>query len=236
MFGKDEITSQSMMAHEIAANNVVGLYIRSKGGGKIEYNICIPVKFVLTKYLLAERFFNQAKPLQEKLNSGSLIIEDPELASELAMWAMRIVDELLEDLVDDQAIAWTVDTRLTPAIHNAIDYSLLGDITRRQLNLQKNDNDNDEWLALNFNSSSYYLNHKTINNNDIQYNLAVSKTSKYLIFAKCTKSEFKTTTHHLYISQDDGLGRYKFQTNDGTDNSLSLQNSLNTYIATANVT
>jgi hypothetical protein len=37
----------------------------------------------------------------------------------------------------------------------------------------------------------------------------------HITFTRVTGSKFGTTTaHHLYISKDDGLGRYKVQTNE----------------------
>lgn len=37
-----------------------------------------------------------------------------------------------------------------------------------------------------------------------------------VIFARAASPEFKTIAmHHLYINRDDGLGRYKVQTNEG---------------------
>jgi hypothetical protein len=75
-------------------------------------------------------------------------------------------------------------------------------------------NVDDEWLFMNFNNSSYYLDPRAIQDNDMLYCLAVRKNGNYIIFAKQLRSEFKATTHHLYISQDDGLGRYKIQKRD----------------------
>jgi hypothetical protein len=75
---------------------------------------------------------------------------------------------------------------------------------------------NDEWLSLKFNNSSYYLDYKEIQDNDTLYYLAANKKANYIIFARAPSPKFSTTTiHHLYISQDDGLGRYKIQTNEG---------------------
>jgi hypothetical protein len=48
--------------------------------------------------------------------------------------------------------------------------------------------------------------------------MAYHKTRKHVIFVRAVAQEleFKTTAmHHLYISEDDGLGRYKVQTKDG---------------------
>ena len=57
--------------------------------------------------------------------------------------------------------------------------------------------------------------------------MAIHKTLKHVIFMRATGPEFKFKTapvHHLYISEDDGLGRYKVQTNEGKyqNNSLFL--------------
>ena len=46
--------------------------------------------------------------------------------------------------------------------------------------------------------------------------MAIHKTLNHVIFARAASPEFKSTPiHHLYISKDDGLGRYKIQTNGG---------------------
>ena len=77
---------------------------------------------------------------------------------------------------------------------------------------------NDEWSHLTFSNNNYYLDEKVLYENDnIAYYLAIHKTLIHVIFARTTSPEFKTTSiHHLYISKDDGLGRYKVQTNEGT--------------------
>ena len=50
---------------------------------------------------------------------------------------------------------------------------------------------------------------------NILFYVAVHKTLNQIIFARATSPEFKTTVvHNLYISKDDGLGRYKVQTNE----------------------
>jgi hypothetical protein len=48
--------------------------------------------------------------------------------------------------------------------------------------------------------------------------MAFHKTLKHVIFVRATGPDFKFKTaavHHLYVSEDDGLGRYKVQTKEG---------------------
>jgi hypothetical protein len=48
--------------------------------------------------------------------------------------------------------------------------------------------------------------------------VAFHKTRKHIIFVRVAGKEFKFKTaaaHHIYINEDDGLGRYKMQTKDG---------------------
>lgn len=75
---------------------------------------------------------------------------------------------------------------------------------------------NDEWSRHAFSNDSYYLDKSALQeNNNILYYLAIHKTLNQVIFARAASPEFKATAvYHLYISQDDGLGRYKVQTNE----------------------
>jgi hypothetical protein len=75
---------------------------------------------------------------------------------------------------------------------------------------------NSEWTLLKFCDTSYYL-HDENNNDNLLYFIAIHNTLNHLIIARAPTPEFKrkAAIHRLYINQDDGLGRYKVQTNKG---------------------
>jgi hypothetical protein len=170
------------------------------------------------KYYQTKDFFDRIKPVQEKICAGKLATEDPELASRIDFHAIRVVNELLDDLADDHHNAETIENRLNIRIQNASnnEASILGE-NGRQYDLTKSDVDheNDDWMSLKFNGGNYYyLDPKSLQHNDTLDYLAVNKKYSHIVFAKGRPAEFKNATHELYISQDDGLGRYKIQTKD----------------------
>jgi hypothetical protein len=78
--------------------------------------------------------------------------------------------------------------------------------------------DDEEWLRLEFNTNNYYYFDEKEGlqaDNNVSYYTAFHKTLKHVIFSRAVAPEYKFKTaavHHLYISEDDGLGRYKVQT------------------------
>ena len=121
---------------------------------------------------------------------------------------------LIYDTANIEHIAETTDNKLNLTIRNIADNNndkFLHDLMK----------DGDEWLRLKFNSNSYYYFDETEGlqaNDDILYYTAFHKSLKHAIFMRAAGPEFKFKTaavHHLYISEDDGLGRYKVQTQEG---------------------
>ena len=210
-FGKHKIESEMVILHDIYVTNIGGLYVCTIDG-KIEKKISIPAEFVHAKYYQSKHFFDSIQPVQEKICAGTLVTEEPELASLIDLHAMRLINELIEDIANDKQISETIDNKLSLTIQNATDNSAFLAEAGRQFDLMKADDD--EWLSINLNSHSYYLDPRAIQDNDTLYCLAVSKRHNYIIFTKILPFEFKATTCHLYISQDDGLGRYKIQKRD----------------------
>jgi hypothetical protein len=176
----------------------------------------IPAEFVRAKYSQAMYYFSIYEDVQNKLRSSKPEDEQEqnlqELQSETDLHLIRLVRSLTHDLRSIEHIDETMDNKLSLTIRNIAnnnDMFLPGsDLTR-----------NDDWLHLTFsNNNYYYLDEMALqeNDNNILYHMAIHKTLSQLKFARAASSEFKTTSiHHLYISQDDGLGRYKVQTNDG---------------------
>jgi hypothetical protein len=82
------------------------------------------------------------------------------------------------------------------------------------------DYDDGNWLYLKLNSNSYYLDDTDglQEDDNVLYYIICHKTHKHIIFMRAPCKEFKSKAiamHHLYISDDDGLGRYKVQTREG---------------------
>ena len=174
----------------------------------------IPAEFIRAKYRQVKCYFGIYEGVKNKLYSSKPEVEQqkiPELQSEIDLHLIRLVRSLAYDLGSFEHITETMDIKLSHTIRNAPennDMFLPGsDLTQ-----------NDEWLHLTFSNNNYYFDEKALQQNDnILYHMAIPKTLNHVIFARAASPEFKTTSvHHLYISQDDGLGRYKVQTNEGT--------------------
>ena len=120
---------------------------------------------------------------------------------------------LIHDLENIEHIAETTDNKLSLAIRNIADNN-----DKFMHDLMKDD---EEWLRLKFNSNSYYSFDETEGlqaDNNVSYYTAFHKTLKQAIFMRAVVPEYKFKTavvHHLYVSEDDVLGRYKVQTKDG---------------------
>ena len=135
-----------------------------------------------------------------------------ELKSEIDLHLIRLVKLLIHDLENIEHITETTDNKLNLAIRNIVDNNnkFIPDFMK----------DDEEWLRLKFNSNSYYVDEigGLQNSDNVSYYMAFHKTLKHVIFVRATGQEFKIKSnmvHRLYISEDDGLGRYKVQTNEG---------------------
>jgi hypothetical protein len=165
----------------------------------------VPVEFVREKYDQVMYYFSACELHADKLGT-----ED--LESEIDMHLIRLVKLLFHDMENIDHIDRAIDSDLSLTIRNIADNSdkFIPDLM----------NTDDEWLYLKFNSNSYFLDESNgLQDNDtVLYCMTFHKTRKHVIFirAAAQELEFKTTAmHHLYISEDDGLGRYKVQTKDG---------------------
>jgi hypothetical protein len=175
----------------------------------------IPTEFVRAKYIQAMYYFSIYEDVQNKLRSSKPDDEQEqklqELQSETDLHLIRLVRSLTYDLESIEHIDETMDNNLGLTIRNV---AANNDILLPGSDLTQNDN----WLHLTFSNNNYYLDEKAFqeNDNNILYYMAIHKTLNHVIFARAVSPEFKTAAvHHLYISQDDGLGRYKVQTNEG---------------------
>ena len=212
-FGKERTETKTTRLHSIS--EIGGNYLLTHDG-KIEKKVHIPVEFVHAKYHQTKNFFEGIKPVQDKLCEGRLDAEDPELASQIDLHAIRIVNGLLDDLANDQNIAEEIDNKLNLGIRNVSDNGSVGengwplDLIKSHINLK-----DDDWMIFKFAGYSYYhLEPTALQDNDTLYYLAVSKNYNHMVFAKGQLAESKNIIYELYISQDDGLGRYKVQAGD----------------------
>jgi hypothetical protein len=174
----------------------------------------IPAEFVRAKYSQAKCYFGLYEGVKNKLYSSKPGVEQQKiqkLQSEIDSHLIRLVKSLIHDLLDIEHIAETMGNKLGLAIRNIADNN--NDIFLPGSDLTQND----DWLHLTFSNNSNYLDETALqDNNNILYHMAIHKTLDHVIFARAASPEFKTTTmHHLYINRDDGLGRYKVQTNEG---------------------
>jgi hypothetical protein len=170
----------------------------------------IPAEFVREKYDQAMYFFSVYEYLKCELHTDKLGTED--LESEINIHLIRLVNLLIHDMENIDHIDRAMDSDLSLIIHNIADNNdkFISDL----MNI-----DDGEWLSLKFNSNSYYLDESNgLQGNDyVSYYMTFHKTRKHVIFVRAVAQEleFKTTAmHHLYISEDDRLGRYKVQTKD----------------------
>jgi hypothetical protein len=213
-FGKVRTELKIPKVHGIYNSDLGGLYVLARNGA-IEKTTYIPVEFVYAKYYQIQDFFSLIVPFHEKICTGRLAAEEPNLASQIDFYAIRLINELLDDLANDQHIAETIGKKLNLRIQNA-----LGNETStvrkngRQPGLPKRHGryENDDWMSLEFNGGSYYyLDPKTLRDDDKLYYLGVNKEYNQVVFAKGRPAEYKNTIYELNISQDDGLGRYTVQ-------------------------
>lgn len=179
----------------------------------------IPTDFVRGKYNHAMYYFSICEDIKNKLCADKPEASEEqklqELKSEIDLHLIRLVNLLIHDMANIEHITETTDNKLSFAIRNIVDNNnkFIPDLMK--------DDDDDGWLHLKFNSNSYYYFDEidSLQENDSTlYYMAIHKTLKHAIFMKAAGPEFKYKTaavHHLYISEDDGLGRYKVQTKEG---------------------
>jgi hypothetical protein len=175
----------------------------------------IPAKLVRSKYNQISSYFDILENVENKLRSGRAAAAEKqeELKSEINLHLIRLVNLLFHDLVNNghAAAAEAIENKLSLTICNNADNNDY--MFTPKYGLTKND----EWLHLTFSNNNYYLDESSLqgNTNTLFY-VAVHKKLNNITIARATGSKFRTTAvHHLYISQDDGLGRYKVQTNEG---------------------
>jgi hypothetical protein len=121
---------------------------------------------------------------------------------------------LIHDVMDAEHISETIQNEMKLTIRNVVDNEMyLPEFVKRS-DLMKNNN---EWLYLKFNNNNYRFDKaELLGNGNPLYYFAVHKSLNQIIIARDLNSKFTTTEmHHLYINQDDGLGRYKVLTKDG---------------------
>jgi hypothetical protein len=157
-------------------------------------------------------YFSVREYLKSELHADKRVTED--LESEIDIHLIRLVNLLIHDMENIDHIDGTMDNEISLTIHNIADNN-----DKFILDLMNIDDDDGEWLYLKFNSNSYYPDESDSlqDNDNAFYYMAFHKTRKHVIFARAAvrELEFKTTAmNHLYISEDDGLGRYKVQTKD----------------------
>lgn len=185
----------------------------------------IPAEFVRAKYSQAKYYFSIYEGVKNKLYSSEPGVEQQkiqELQSEIDSHLIRLVKSLIHDLLDFEHIAKTMDNKLGLTIRNVADNN---DMFLPGSDLAQNN----EWLHLTLSNNSYYLDETALQENDnILYYMAIHKTLNHVIFTRTASPEFKISAmHHLYIRRDDGLGRYKVQTNEGIISKQFLDNNNN---------
>jgi hypothetical protein len=172
----------------------------------------VPAEFVREKYSQAMYYFSVCEYLKSKLHGDKLWIKD--LESEINSHLIRLVKLLIHDMENIDHIDRAIDNEISLTIHNITDNNdkFISDLM--------NIDDDGKWLYLKFNSNSYYLDESDglQDNDNVLYYMAFHKSRKHVIFVRAAAQELeinKTTLHHhLYISEDDGLGRYKVQSKD----------------------
>jgi hypothetical protein len=167
----------------------------------------IPAELVRAKYNQISSYFDILENVENKLRSGRTAAEIQELKSEINSHLIRLVNLLFCDLANNGDAAEDIKNKLSLTICNTANND---DVFTPKYGLTKKN----EWLHFTFSNNNYYLNESSLqeNTNTLFY-IGVHKALNHITFARATGSKF--TVHHLYISQDDGLGKYKVQTNEG---------------------
>ena len=212
----ENITESQMGGHCIWVDaNSNGRYLDQDHAAEVKL---IPTDFVRGKYSQAMYYFSICEDVKNKLHASKPGAAEEqklqELKSEVDLHLIRLVKLLIHDIANIEHMAETTDNKLNLIIRHIVDNN-----DKFIPELMKDDDD--EWLHLKFNSSGYYYPDETggLQDNDNElYHIAFHKTLKHVIFTRAAGPEFKFKTaavHHLYISEDDSLGRYKAQTKEG---------------------
>ncbi len=169
----------------------------------------VPIEFITAKYSQARWFFARLGSIQNEIDSRKSLTDKDEINSCL----IRLVKSLIHDITKSEHIAETINNEMELIIHNVTNNEMCTPESVKQSDLMKKNN---EWLSLKFNNNGYCLDETVQEENDNTiYYFAVHKTLNHIIFARDSSPKFKTTVaHHLYINQDNGLGRYKVQTDN----------------------
>lgn len=206
----ENITESEMGGHCIWVDaNSKGRYLDQDHAAEVEL---IPTDFVRGKYSQAMYYFSICEDVKNKLHASKPGVEEQKL-QEIDLHLIRLVKLLIHDIANIEHIAETTDNKLSRTVRN-----IIANNDKFMHDLMKDD---EEWLRLKFNSNSYYYFDETDclqENDNVLYYTAFHKTLKNVIFMRAAGPEFKFKTaavHHLYISEDDGLGRYKVQTKEG---------------------
>jgi hypothetical protein len=174
----------------------------------------VPAEFVRGKYIQAMYYFSIYEDMMNKLRASKPGAEELklQLKSEIDLHLIRLVKLLIHDQENIEHIVENIDNKLSLTLCNAVDKNdkFIPDLMK----------DNNEWLRLKFDSDSYYIDESDDSQvtDNVLYCIGCHKTLKHIILTRTTGREFKiklNVAHHLYISEDDGLGRYKVQTNEG---------------------
>jgi hypothetical protein len=176
----------------------------------------VPAEFVRAKYIQAQYFFERLEDIQNEIDSRKEAVDKDELALETDSYLIRLVKSLIHDVMDAEHISETIQNEMKLTIRNVVDNQMyLPEFVKRS-DLIKNNNN--EWLCLKFNNNNYRFDKVELLSNvgSKLYYFAIHKTLNQIIIARDLNSKFSTTEmHHLYINQDDGLGRYKVLIKDG---------------------
>jgi hypothetical protein len=170
----------------------------------------VPAEFVRIKYGQVIYHFKLHEGVKDKLQAGAEDLKLQELKSESDFHVNRLMKLLFHDLENIEHIAEITENKLTLTFGNIANNNvkLIADLIK----------DDDKWLYLKFDSDSYYLDESDglQGTDDVLYFIGCHRTLKHITFVRIAKPEFHTAAvHHLHISEDDGLGRYKVQTREG---------------------
>jgi hypothetical protein len=176
----------------------------------------VPAEFVRAKYIQAQYFFERLEYIQNEIDSRKEAVDKDELALEIDSYLIRLVKSLIHDVIDAEHISETIQNDMKLTIRNVVDNEMyLPEFVKRFDSIKININ---EWLYLKFHNNNYRFDEAELLRNvgSTLYYFATHKSLNQIIIARDSNSKFSTTEmHHLYINQDDGLGRYKVQTKEG---------------------
>jgi hypothetical protein len=216
----ENITESQMGGHCIWVDaNSRGRYLSSDQDKAAAEAKLIPTEFVREKYsqvryyssIIEDINNNELRATKQESDEQKL----QELKSVLDLHLISLVKLLIHDLANIGHIPEITDNKLNHTICSIADNNndndeFISDLIK----------DNDEWSHLKLTSNSYYLDERDglQEDDNVLYYIICHKTHKHIILMRAPSKEFKfkaIAMHHLYISDDDGLGRYKVQTKHG---------------------